>query len=722
MAKSNPRNGIKNSQRIRLFSLALIVATAVAYLPAWNGKPIWDDNAHITQPELRSWHGLVEVWTQVGATQQYYPLVHSVFWIEQKLWGDSVLGYHLVNIFLHGFAAIVLLQILLRLKVPGAWLAAGLFALHPVQVESVAWISEIKNTLSGLFFFCSILAYLNFDQNRSRVAYFGSLALFLFGLMCKTAIAPLPAIILAVLWWRRGQLRLRDDVVPSLPFFGLGIGAGLFTAWVERNFVGAHGTAFQLSILQRCLIAARDFWFYLFKLLWPVKLTFIYPRWQISGAIWWQYLFPLTLILLLALIWRLRKKNRGPLAAVLVFLGLLFPALGFINVYPFIYSFVADHFQYLACVGPLALFAAVLTIGLESVAPAITVLRWAISGALLLILGALSWHQCRDYRDIETLWRTTIARNPCCWMAYSNLGSLFSTRGNVDEAISDFRKALELWPEQSKDHNNLGNAFAQKGRMAEAIEQFQTALKISPNDPGAETNLGAALLQQGEIDAAISHLEQAVEKFPGSAQAHINLGNALLQKRDTDGAIAEYRKTLELPFDHAESYYSIGNAFRQKGDIEEAIVQYRKGIELRPDDAKTHNNLGNALRQEARLEEAEQEYEAALSSQPNFVLAENNLAWSLATAADPKLRNGAKAVQLAEQAVMATDGDNPVFLHTLSAAYAENGDFEKAIATAQDALKIADANGITDLAESLRTKIALYQSGSAYHEPSATAQ
>lgn len=319
MAKSNPRNGVKNSQRIRLFSLALIVATAVAYLPAWNGKPIWDENAHITQPELRSWHGLVEVWTQVGATQQYYPLVHSVFWIEQKLWGDSVLGYHLINIFLHGFAAIVLLQILLRLKVPGAWLAAGLFALHPVQVESVAWISEIKNTLSGLFFFCSILAYLNFDQNRSRVAYFGSLTLFLFGLMCKTAIAPQPAIILAVLWWRRGRLRLRDDVVPSLPFFGLGIGAGLFTAWVERNFVGAHGAAFQLSILQRCLIAARDFWFYLFKLLWPVKLTFIYPRWQISGAIWWQYLFPLTLILLLALIWRLRKKIEDHLPPCLFF-------------------------------------------------------------------------------------------------------------------------------------------------------------------------------------------------------------------------------------------------------------------------------------------------------------------------------------------------------------------------------------------------------------------
>jgi len=716
MAKSNPRNGVKNSQRIRLFSLALIVATAVAYLPAWNGKPIWDDNAHITQPELRSWHGLVEVWTQVGATQQYYPLVHSVFWIEQKLWGDSVLGYHLINIFLHGFAAIVLLRILLRLKVPGAWLAAGLFALHPVQVESVAWISEIKNTLSGLFFFCSILAYLNFDQNRSRVAYFGSLALFLFGLMCKTAIAPLPAIILALLWWRRGRLRLRDDVVPSLPFFGLGIGAGLFTAWVERNFVGAHGTVFQLSILQRCLIAARDFWFYLFKLLWPVKLTFIYPRWQISGAIWWQYLFPLTLILLLALIWRLRKKNRGPLAAVLVFLGLLFPALGFINVYPFIYSFVADHFQYLACVGPLTLFAAGMTMALDSIAPGKVLLRPTISFLLLLTLGALSWRQCRDYRDIETLWRTTIARNPDCWMAYSNLGSFLSARGNVDEAIRDFRKALEVWPNQSKDHNNLGKALVQKGRIAEAMDHFQTALRVSPEDPDTESNIGAASLQQGDADEAISHLRRAVEKWPRHAQGHINLGNALLQNREIDAAIAEYEKTLALPFDHAESHYSIGTALRQKGDVEEAIVHYRKALELRPDYANAHNNLGNALRQQGRTEEAVHEYEAALKSEPDSILAGNNLAWILATSPNASVRDGAKAVQLAQRANRLSGGSDPIILHTLAAAYAENRQFSEAVNAAQRALELADANGVASLAESLRSKLALYQAETPYRD------
>ena len=211
MAKPQVRSREKSSQRVWLFALALIAITAAAYLPAWNGKLIWDDNRHITQPALRSWQGLADIWTRVGATQQYYPLVHSFFWIEQKLWGDSVLGYHLVNILLHSLGAVVLLQILRRLKIPGAWLAAALFALHPVQVESVAWISELKNTLSGLFFFCSILTYLNFDERRNRLAYISSLALFILGLLCKTAIAPLPAIIAVVLWWKRGRVRLRED-------------------------------------------------------------------------------------------------------------------------------------------------------------------------------------------------------------------------------------------------------------------------------------------------------------------------------------------------------------------------------------------------------------------------------------------------------------------------------------------------------------------------------
>src|SRR5437016_2762330 len=387
MAKAQVRSREKSSRWVWLFALALIAITALAYLPAWNGKLIWDDNRHITQPALRSWQGLADIWARVGATQQYYPLVHSFFWIEQKLWGDSVLGYHLVNILLHSLGAVVLLQILQRLKIPGAWLAAALFALHPVQVESVAWISELKNTLSGLFFFCSILTYLNFDERRNRLAYISSLALFVLGLLCKTAIAPLPAIIAVVLWWKRGRVRPREDLLPLLPFFLIGVGAGLFTAWLERIFIGAQGTAFQLSILQRCLIAGRDFWFYLFKLFWPAKLTFIYPRWRIDSGVWWQYLFPVAVLIVLVALWKLRTRWRGPFAAALIFLGLLFPALGFINVYPFIYSFVADHFQYLACVGPLVLAGSGIALGLDALGLSQKPQRRVVYAAILGVLG-----------------------------------------------------------------------------------------------------------------------------------------------------------------------------------------------------------------------------------------------------------------------------------------------------------------------------------------------
>jgi tetratricopeptide (TPR) repeat protein len=702
--------------------LFLIVAVAIAYLPAWNGKPIWDDHAHLTNSWLSSLRGLVLIWTEPGATQQYYPLVHTVFWIEHALWGDTTLPYHLLNILLHGLSAFLLYRILRLLGIPGAWLGAALFALHPVQVDSVAWISELKNTLSGFFFFSAALVYLKFEETRSRNAYATAIVLFLAGLLCKTAIAPLPAVLLVILWWKRGNISWKRDLLPMLPIFVLGIGAGLFTAWVERKFVGAQGTAFNLSILDRCLIAGRDFWFYLFKLIWPQKLTFIYPRWEINARIWWQWLFPIAVVVMFAILWKLRTRTRAPLAAALIFAGLLFPALGFINVYPFLYSFVADHFQYLACAAPLALAGAGIALSLDAMDANKESVRRAIYALPLCVLGILSWQQARQYIDIETLWRTTIAKNPTSWMAFSNLGSYLLTRGNVDEAISDFHKALELRPDQSKDHNNLGRALEAKGRMAEAMGEFQTALRISPNDSDTETNIGAAFLENGDLDEAINHLLTAIQNQPRNAEAYINLGNAYLQKREIDSAIATYSATLQLPYDHAETQLSLANAFRQKGDLENAIVHFRLALELRPDYADAHNNLGNTFRQQGRIAEAIREYEAALSSQPRSTIIENNLAWLLATAANPALRNGARAVQLAEQAVRDTGGGDPVMLHTLAAAYAENGDFDQAMSAANAALAIANANGITSLADSLRSKIALYQAHSAFHEDSAPRQ
>ena len=350
----------------RVFGLILFIAVLAAYQQAWNGRPLWDDDGHITRPELRSAGGLARIWTTPGAVPQYYPVVHTVFWLESHLWGDLPLGYHLLNIFLHVFSAFLLLRILRKLQVPGAWLAAGIFALHPVMVESVAWITELKNTLSGVFFFGTALAYCTFDLERKKRWYTLAAGLFLLGLLSKSVIATLPVSLLAIIWWRRGKIQWRRDAVPLLPFFVMGIVSGLFTAWVERMFIGAEGQEFTFSVIERSLIAGRAFWFYLGKIFSPVNLVFIYPRWNVSQTVWWQYLYPAAALICAAALWAVRKHSRAPFAAVVCYTAALFPVLGFFNVYPFRYSFVADHFQYCAVAGPVVLAAAgmALTAGL----------------------------------------------------------------------------------------------------------------------------------------------------------------------------------------------------------------------------------------------------------------------------------------------------------------------------------------------------------------------
>jgi hypothetical protein len=310
------------ARRNWLPALLLMALTIMAYQPAWHAGIIWDDDDYITPLKLRSLNGLARIWTQPGATHQYYPLVHTVFWVEHKLCGDATTEYHWVNILLHASSALLVAKILRRLKIPGAWLAAALFALHPVEVESVAWITELKNTLSGLFYLSATLVYLGFDRKRSWENYALALGLFILGLLCKTVIATLPAALLVVLWWQRGKLSWKRDVLALTPFFIAGLGAGLFTAWMERKFVGAAGAEFDFSLLQRILIAGRDIWFYLAKLCWPVNLAFIYHRWNVSQGVWWQYLFPAAALLLLALLyWR---RWRGPLAGLLFFVGTFF--------------------------------------------------------------------------------------------------------------------------------------------------------------------------------------------------------------------------------------------------------------------------------------------------------------------------------------------------------------------------------------------------------------
>jgi tetratricopeptide (TPR) repeat protein len=577
------------SKRDWFFCLLLAVVTMLAYHPAWHGGVLWDDDAHIGGPELRTLDGLRRIWFVPRTTQQYYPLLHTSYWLQQKLWGDSITGYHIVNLLLHIGCVVLVLRIVRFLRIPGAELAATIFALHPVNVETVAWIAERKNTLSGVFALAATLWYLRFDENRSRRSYALALGLFLLGLLSKTAIVTLPLALLVIFWWKRGAISWRHDVVPLIPFFFFSAAAGLMTRWVEYGNIGYRARMLDLSLLDRCLIAGRAFWFYLWKLLWPSNLMFVYPRWEISAAVPWQYIFPLAVLVLLGILWSLRRWSRTPLAGVLVYMVLLLPSLGFANIYFFLYSFVADHWQYLACLGiitpcasGIVLLATRLKSGYAWLEPGVTLV---IGGVMFL----LTWQQSRIYNNAETLYRTTIAHNPACWLAYDQLVDILYQANRIPEAMNLFKDELRIKPAVA--HYSLGNALLRKGRTSEAIDQFTEALRINPDYAEAHNNLGYALLVTGRTSAAIEQCKEALRIDPTYAHAHNNLGNALAQTGRASEAIDHYKQTLRMNPNSADAHSNLGAALAQMGRISEAIEELKAAVRINPNNIDARNNL-----------------------------------------------------------------------------------------------------------------------------------
>ncbi|MGB7569834.1 MAG: tetratricopeptide repeat protein [Chitinivibrionales bacterium] len=562
-----------------ILGFLLFILLFAAYQPALNGMLLWDDDHHITRPELRSIDGLKRIWSQLGATQQYYPLVHSVFWLEYHLWDDSTLGYHLVNILLHFFSTLLLVCILRRLAIPGAWFVAAIFALHPIQVESVAWITELKNMLSGIFFFASTLLYLKFDSERKRKYYLIAISLFILGLMSKSAIAMLPVSLLVIFWWKRGKINWKNDVVPLLPFFLVGIISGLFTAWVERKFVGAEGSAFTFTIIERCLIAGRATWFYLGKIFFPFNLIFIYTRWNVSQAIWWQYLFPIATLAFAGVLWVLRKRSRAPLAAFLFFIVMIFPALGFFNVYPFRFSFVADHFQYIACIGPITLGATGVSWALNLLKGKLRNILWLIIYVIILTLCVVTFKQSSMYTDVETLYKTTLKKNPACWMAHYNLAEFYSKAGRTDEAIVQYWKTIETEPDHVEAYCNLGILLTQAGQFEEAIDCYKKALKIKPDYSRVSNNIGILLAKTGRIEEAIVFYRKALEIDPKNVKIQFNLGNIYFQAGQTAEAISQYQKALEIAPDDISILDRLLVVLEQSGHPSDAISFLQKLLE-----------------------------------------------------------------------------------------------------------------------------------------------
>ncbi len=636
-----------------MLGLALLVAMLAAYQPALRGGLLWDDDRHVTAPALRSLHGLTRIWTDLGATQQYYPVAHTAFWIEHRLFGDATLGYHLVNIGLHTASALLLLLILRRLAVPGAALAAALFALHPVQVESVAWISELKNTLSGVFFLTALLLYLRFDEDRDGRAYAASLLTFLLALMSKSVTATLPGVLLVVAWWQRGRVDLGRDVLPALPFAASGAAAGLFTAWVERTYIGAEGTDFHLTFAERILIAGRAIWFYLGKIVWPHPLVFEYPRWTLDAGAAWQWAFPIAALALLAASWMLRARWRAPLAALLAFAGLLFPALGFVNVYPFRFSFVADHFQYLAIAPMLTLFAA---------AAATLARRWsagawppmaaavALTGALALVTHA----EAANYSDAVTSYRAILAGNPSSWLAHTNLGALLRPTA-PDEALVHLQEAVRLKPDSDLSHYNLANLLQQTGRFEDAIREYQATLTLAPNMGLAYYNLGNTLLQMDRLSDAETSYRQAIRVAPNLALAHGGLCRVLQATNRPADAVAECRTAIAQEPARTVLHYDFAGVLQAQDRVDEAIAEYNAALALAPDSVEAHNDLGGLLGQIGRFDEARTHFEAAAALSPNEPAVRSGLCGTLLMRghADEAARECETAVRLQPDAAAA---------------------------------------------------------------------
>jgi tetratricopeptide (TPR) repeat protein len=625
-ASSAPTPYVWFDYRPWFLALVLVLVTFAAYQPVWRAGVIWDDEELVTDNRMvQAPDGLRRMWLTTDVLG-YWPLTSSAWWLEWRLWGNHPTGYHAVNVLLHAINAVLVWAILWRLKVPGSWLAGCVFALHPVNVASVAWISEQKNMLSMLFYLIAILLYLRFDEEGGWRWYGFSLGAFLLALLSKTAVVMLPVVLLGCIWWMRGRVR-REDFLRSLPFFVLSLVMGLVTiSFQYPRAVGGHAPQTE-GFFTRLAVAGSTPWFYLYKTLLPINLTVIYPKWDIDASPWTAFAPGIILLGCLTWFWRRRKSWARPLLFGLgYFVVTLFPVSGFFHQSFHLYSFVADHWLYHSIAGVIALVVAAGVEICRRLGHRGRSVGVVVGVGVMIALGAATWDRACVYAADQTLWRDTLTKNPKAWVAHDNLGIDLEHAGKIEEAIAHYEQALRIEPDYAEAHYHLGNALAQTGKIEEAIAHFEQALRIEPDDAEAHYNLGNVFLREGKVSDAIGHYEQALRSNPDYAEAHYNCGVALELVDRMRDAITHYEYALQIKPDYAEAHNNLGIALKKAGMIQEAMAHYEQALRIKPDYAEAHYNLGNALAQVDRLPEAILQYEQALQIKPDFTQAQNALA------------------------------------------------------------------------------------------------
>jgi len=592
-------------------AVIIVVACLLAYMPAMRAGFVWDDDRYVTNNELLAApDGLWRIWFTADSPSQYFPLTYTSFRLEYDLWKLNPTGYHITNIILHTANALLVWVLLRRLAIPGSWFAAAIFALHPVHVESVAWISERKNVLMVFFAVLSILSWVDFAERShnfrsSRHFYILSLLFYIFALAAKSTACTVPVALLLVLWLKNIPVSWRRWL-QIVPFLLLGLASGLLAVWWELHHQGTKFARLDLNLIDRFLIAGRALWFYIAKLLWPVNLAFSYSQWKIDATDPLQYGWLAACCAVAFALWYWRKKvGRGTIAAIVFFAATLSPVIGFISLYTFVYTYVADHYQYFASIGPIALVAAIgsrVTSKLDKQGKGIAKI---IAGVLLVTLGMLTWRQCHAYKNIETLWRDTFQKNPSSWMACNNLGQIYAVQGKRNDAISWFHRSLEIAPSKAWTHFNLALALKGDGKINEAIEQFHQVIEIDPDDAEARYDLADILEAQGKITEAVEQLNQALKTAPEYLDALNRLAWILAtypnpNVRDPNRAVALALRAEKLTDSQDPDVLRIlAAAYAANDQVELAVQAAEKALNLAV--AARNGKLADSLREQLEV-------------------------------------------------------------------------------------------------------------------------
>lgn len=608
---SDPVVGIEAPASFRVAvggTLLLLLLVLVAHGASLRGEFVWDDHENILENRSvldEDGAGLSRIWLVPGETMQYYPLTYTTFWLDFRRFGLDPIGYHVENLFLHAMAAILLWRLLVRLASPGALLAASLFAVHPVGVESVSWITERKNVLSAFFVFATVLVWAIGRERRSRALHAVAVFLFALALLSKSAIVVLPAILLLVVYWKDGRLAPRE-LLSITPFFLLAIPSAIVTSFVEHTFVRARGADWAFGPVERLLVASRAFWFHLGKLALPRGQCFIYPRWSVDAGSVGAWLLAASFLLLVPALWLARSRiGRGPSVAAAIYLLLLLPTLGFVDFFYMKYSFVQDHFQYLASVAPLALLAA----GVARLPLRVSLLPAA---AATLVLAILSYRHALLFRSEEGLWRKTCECNPESWMAANNLGLVLLRRERLDEAAQAFTESVRIDPNRGFSLYNLGLVEDRRGRLEPARALYRRALAVDPEIRNARLNLAIVLRRTGDLPSADRELRRILATTPEDVDARFHLAGVLRGQGRQDEAIEELRRLLAVEPEDLEARFELGGLLAERGRTEDALRELEAVAKGAPDHPGLHESLGQVLFEAGRYEEALAELGAAL--------------------------------------------------------------------------------------------------------------